>query len=84
MSRADTTTSPGFSLSGESRIKLPLALLASVCAIIASGTAAYITVRADVALHTLQIKALENEVRSSRELLVRIDENVKTLKESRK
>jgi hypothetical protein len=37
-----------------------------------------------VAKHSLEIAALQADARSARELLVRIDENVKALKESRK
>jgi hypothetical protein len=77
-------TCPSFSVSPESRIKLPLALLGSLFFACAAATAAWISVRSDVATHGTKISALENEVRSSRELLVRIDENVKALKEARK
>lgn len=84
MSRTDTDTRPAFSITGESRVKLPLALLASAGLAIAAGTTAWITLRSDVAQHAHQIAALQIEMRSNRELLVRIDENVKALKEHRK
>lgn len=77
-------TRPSFSFSPESRIKLPLALLGSLFVACAVATAAWISVRSDVATHGTKISALESEVRSSRELLVRIDENVKALKEARR
>ena len=77
-------TRPAFSVSPESRIKLPLALLASLFTAVALATAGWITVRAEVAQHSVEINALQSEARSSRELLVRIDENVKALKEARR
>jgi hypothetical protein len=77
-------TRPAFSVSPESRIKLPLALLASLFVACAAATGAWISVRSDVSTHGLKIHALETEVRTSRELLVRIDENVKQLKEARR
>ena len=82
--KPDADTRPAFSFSPESRIKLPLALLASLFVACAGATGAWISVRSDVATHGLKIHALENEVRTSRELLVRIDENVKALKEARR
>ena len=75
-------TRPAFSVSAESRIKLPLALLASLFTAVALATAGWITVRADVQQHSAAISALQSEARTSRELLVRIDENVKALKEN--
>lgn len=83
MSRHDETR-PGFNLSQDTRVKLPLALLSSMFFACAAATAAWISVRSDVHTHTQKIDTLENEVRTSRELLVRIDENVKALKEARK
>lgn len=77
-------TRPSFSFSPDSRIKLPLALLGSFFFAVAAATAAWISVRSDVATHGTKISALESEVRTSRELLVRIDENVKALKENRR
>ena len=74
-------THPAFSVSPESRIKLPLALLASLFAAVALASAGWITVRDEVQQHSAAISALQSEARSSRELLVRIDENVKALKE---
>ena len=82
MSEEKTATT--FNLSEQSRVRLPLALLISLFGAVALATAGWMTVRADVAQHSIQLSALENEVRSSRELLVRIDENVKALKESRR
>lgn len=81
MSRPDDTR-PAFALSPDSRVKLPIALLGTLFAACAAASAAWISVRADVHTHTQQIAALETEVRNSRELLVRIDENVKALKEA--
>jgi predicted HicB family RNase H-like nuclease len=80
MSRPDDTR-PAFAVSPDSRVKLPLAFLGTMLAACAAATAAWISVRADVYTHTQQIAGLETEVRNSRELLVRIDENVKALKE---
>jgi hypothetical protein len=77
-------TRPSFSVSAESRVKLPLALLAGLLGACAAATAGWATIRSDVAKHSLEIAALQADARSARELLVRIDENVKALKESRK
>ena len=82
--KPDDDTRPAFSVSPESRIKLPLALLASLFTAVALATAGWITVRDEVAQHSVEINALQSEARSSRELLVRIDENVKALKEARR
>ena len=73
-----------FNLPEQTRVRLPLALLGALFTAVALATAGWISVRADIALHAHAITALEIEVRSSRELLVRIDENVKALKEARK
>jgi hypothetical protein len=81
MSRSDDTR-PSFALSQDTRIKLPLALLGSLFFACAAATAAWISVRADVSNHSTEIEALKTEVRTSRELLVRIDENVKQLKDA--
>lgn len=73
-------TSPAFSVSPDSRVRLPLMLLWSiVLTSILVGGYVY-TLRAEVAQHTVDIKTLQEETRASRELLVRIDENVKELK----
>ena len=77
-------TRPSFSVSSESRVKLPLALLAGLLGACAAATAGWATLRSDVAKHSLEISALQADARSARELLVRIDENVKALKENRK
>ena len=82
--KPDDDTRPAFSVSPESRIKLPLALLASLFTAVALATAGWITVRDEVAQHSVEINALQSEARSSRELLVRIDENVKALKDARR
>ncbi len=81
---APSETRPSFSVSAESRVKLPLALLAGLLGACAAATAGWATLRSDVAKHSLEISALQADARSARELLVRIDENVKALKESRK
>lgn len=82
MSRPPEDTRSAFSVSQDTRVRLPLTLLGSLFLACAVATAAWISVRAEVATHTVKIEALETEARSSRELLVRIDENVKQLKET--
>lgn len=84
MSDLSNNLTPSYSVSSESRIKLPLALLASLLAACAVATAGWATLRSDVAKHNLEIAALQVDSRNARELLVRIDENVKALKEARK
>ena len=82
MSAAGTT--PTISVSAESRIRLPLTLLISLFTAVGLATAGWMTVRDEVAQHHIEIAALQVEARASRELLVRIDENVKALKEARR
>jgi len=84
MSDTSNSTRPSFDVSTESRIKLPLALLGSLLVASAAATAGWITIRTDVQQHGIEISALQAEARSARELLVRIDENVKALKETRR
>jgi hypothetical protein len=79
---ANQETRAPFSISQDSRVKLPLAMLWSllVGAIVIGG---YVyTLRAEVSQHTSEIAEVKVEARASRELLVRIDENVKQLKEN--
>jgi len=78
-----TETSPPFAVSRDTRVKLPLALLWAML-VTAAGTGGYVyTLRGDVETHTREIRTLQEEAKASRELLVRIDENVKALKERR-
>lgn len=80
MSKDETT--PPFSISSDTRVKLPASLLWSLV-IGAAALGGYVyTLRAEVAQHTSDIAEVKAEARASRELLVRIDENVKQLKES--
>jgi hypothetical protein len=76
-------TQPSFRLSPQMNAKLPLSLLWAImltCCVV--GGYVY-TLRTEVTRHTAEIKALQDEAKASHELLVRIDENVKTLKERR-
>lgn len=75
-------TRPPFVVTADSRVKLPLALLWSLVVTSALVGGYVYTLRAEVAQHTLDIAQVKEEARASRELLVRIDENVKQLKES--
>jgi hypothetical protein len=77
-------TAPTISVTPESRVRLPLTLLVSLFTAVAFATAGWMTVHDEVAQHRIEIAALQLEARASRELLVRIDENVKALKEFRR
>lgn len=73
---------PEYNFNEATRIKLPLALLWSffLGAVVIGG---YVyQLRAEVTQHTIEIAHVKEEARASRELLVRIDENVKQLKET--
>ena len=75
-------TTPAFSVTRDTRVKLPLALLWTLVASAALIGGYVYTLRAEVTQHSTEIAEVKAEARASRELLVRIDENVKQLKET--
>lgn len=76
------TNAPILDVGRDSRIKLPLALLWAIVLTAALAGGYVYTLRGEVSQHTVEIAEVRAEVRASRELLVRIDENVKQLKET--
>jgi outer membrane murein-binding lipoprotein Lpp len=78
MSSTDTT--PPIRVSKASQVTLPVAVLFSL---LCAGAVAYARMSStaeQVERHTNQIHALEASDRSTREILIRIDENVKSLR----
>lgn len=78
MSRNDQTA-PAWSVSEGTRIKLPLAVLVAILSAVAAAAIAYGSVRNTIADHGEKISALEQRATADREMLFRIDENVKRL-----
>lgn len=74
-------TIPPLNVSEEMRVKMPLKTLLALLAVVAAGAIAWASTRSDVAGNTRRIDKLEVDQNVSRELLIRIDENVKALKE---
>ena len=65
------------------RIGIVVAILGGLAGLISAGMAvpnAIATHGRDIASHDVRISSLERQLAESRELLVRIDENVKALK----
>jgi hypothetical protein len=84
-----TETNPAFKLSKESRISMPLALLVGLLAVAGAGAVAWsetradvISTKADVVRSAADIIELRTEAKATREILIRIDENVKDLRRS--
>jgi hypothetical protein len=78
MSSTDTT--PAFKVSRSREVTLTLSLLG---ALIAAGAVAYARLTGTeqrVDRHDMQIQVIEQEAKSTREILIRIDENVKDLR----
>lgn len=82
MNPAETTQAP-FQISKERRISMPLALLFGLLVAVAAGAVALNSTRDQVNRNTSDIAVLQTEAKSTREILIRIDENVKQLKEKR-
>lgn len=64
-------------------IRLPLALWLSVTLLVSASGGGYLLLRDNVARNTAAISALQEGAQTTREILIRIDENVKGLKEAR-
>jgi hypothetical protein len=64
-------------------IRLPLALWLSVTLLVSASGGGYLLLRDNVARNTAAIGALQQGAQTTREILIRIDENVKGLKEAR-
>jgi hypothetical protein len=80
MNKDDTAP---FQLSKERRVSMPLALLFVLLTAVGVGAVALNTTRDQVARNTTAITELQTEAKTTREILIRIDENVKQLKEKR-
>jgi hypothetical protein len=84
MSLRDTDTSPPIRLSDTRKLTLPLGLLITVLIAVAVSYAKWTSTAEQVDRHTAQINTLETSERTTREILIRIDENVKDLRRSQK
>ena len=67
----------------ERRVALPITYLLIVLSSVAVGYAAWASTSARVEQHEIKINALEVDQRTTREILIRIDENVKELRSQR-
>lgn len=77
-----TDTTPAFSVTRDTRVKLPLALLWGIVATSALVGGYVYTLRGEVAAHTREIRQLQDEFRSTRELLARVEERMKNVDEA--
>lgn len=80
MSQADSAP---FLVSKERRIDMPMALLVTLLVATAGFSVALGLTRDQVLRNTASIIVLQVEQKNAREILIRIDENVKQLKEHR-
>jgi hypothetical protein len=79
--------SSSLNVSDEMRVRMPLKMLIALLSIVAVGAIAWAATRGDVAAtrvevsaHGLRIEKLENDARSTREILYRIDERTAEMK----
>lgn len=79
MSQPNTTRTP-FTLAPERQITVPAALFVSLLTIAAVGYAAWSSTRDQVQRNTSDLVEVKREAAAAREILIRIDENVKELK----
>lgn len=77
---SQTPSTAPFMISKERRLNMPAALLVSLLAIVAAGAIAWSSTREQVQRNTLDIGEIKLEMRANREVLIRIDENVKDLR----
>ena len=71
---------PPLHLSKSRTLSMPLALLFSLLAVTALGAIAWSSTREQVNRNTSDITILQAEAKAAREILIRIDENVKDLR----
>lgn len=67
-------------ISDETRVKVPLRVLGMFAAAVAAGAIAWGITTNRVAEHDKRIEALEGDSRSTREVLIRIDERTAEIK----
>lgn len=79
MSRNDDTV-PAFSISEDSRVKLPLKLAIALIGVVAAGAIAWGFTTRTTQDNTKRIDSLEQEQRTTREVLIRIDERTAEIK----
>jgi Tfp pilus assembly protein PilN len=73
-------SSAPFTLSDEKPVKLQFRMLLALLGVVAACAIAWTTTRSQVATDSIRIEALENEQRSQREILIRIDERTAEIK----
>lgn len=78
-----TDSEPSIKISKERRITMPFAVLISIVMLGSAGAVGLNSTREQVARNTADIAQLRLEQAAMRELLIRIDENVKELKARR-
>lgn len=74
-------TRPAFDISDRTKVRLPLLVWLALLASVSTAAGAYYAMRDDVQRSKQDIVELKHEVRTTRELLIRIDANVAALKE---
>jgi hypothetical protein len=78
MSNANDTQPP-MTLSERTPLRMPLSFQMTMLAAVAAAAVAYGTARVTLSDHTERIAAIEKEQATTREIVIRIDENVKRL-----
>lgn len=73
-------TMPSFSVNEDSKVKMPLKIIAWLFAIVAAGAIAWGVTTKTVTDDSKRIDALETDSRSTREVLIRIDERTAEIK----
>lgn len=68
------------SITDKTPVKLPLVLWLSALLAASMAGGAYYSIKADVTQHSSDITELKTDARMQREILIRVDENVKELK----
>lgn len=78
-SRYDADTAAPFRLSKERSVSMPIAFLGALVVVTAVGYAAWSGTQDQVKRNTGDIGDLKKDAKAAREILIRIDENVKNL-----
>lgn len=82
MSSSDTM--PPIKISKARELTMPLALLVTLLVAAAVGYAKWNATEDKVERHSGEINALQSEARQTREILIRIDENVKDMRRAQR
>lgn len=79
-----TETTPAIRVSKERSVSMPLVLLISILTMCALGYSTWASTKEQVIRNSADIVDLRFEAQKTREILIRIDENVKDLRRERR